>query len=94
MRGEVDDIINNPFRVISQTMSLKTGVSWNKRFKKQFGSINKVSYMLCNIQPSSVPRLFLGEERAWAQSYIQQFGSINKMSYVTAETSDQDSVGC
>ena len=26
-----------------QAMSDKTGVSWNKRFKKQFGPINKVS---------------------------------------------------
>ncbi len=29
-------------RVLPQAMHTKTGVSWNKRFKKQFGSINKV----------------------------------------------------
>ena len=27
-------------------MSDKTGVSWNKRFKKQFGPINKVSHVV------------------------------------------------
>ena len=27
-----------------QSLQDQTGVTWNKRFKKQFGPINKVSY--------------------------------------------------
>ena len=31
---------------ITQALQEQTGVTWNKRFKKQFGPINKVSHMI------------------------------------------------
>ena len=32
--------------IIAQALQEQTGVTWNKRFKKQFGPINKVSHMI------------------------------------------------